>query len=104
MGETVVLVTVVAAREADPRKDFFPMTVDYQERAYAAGLIPHGFFRREGRPSENETLICRLIDRPVRPLLPPKAWPNEVQIIVTVMSHHPDVDADIISCLPRRRR
>ncbi|MEK6551153.1 MAG: polyribonucleotide nucleotidyltransferase [Pseudomonadota bacterium] len=98
MGETVVLATVVAAREADPRKDFFPMTVDYQERAYAAGRIPHGFFRREGRPSENEILICRLIDRPVRPLFP-EGFTNEVQIIVTVMSHHPDVDADIISLL-----
>ncbi len=98
MGDTVVLATVVAKREADPGKDFFPMTVDYQERTYAAGRIPHGFFRREGRPSENEILISRLIDRPVRPLFP-EGFTNEVQIIVTVMSHHPDVDADIISLL-----
>ncbi|OGI39599.1 MAG: polyribonucleotide nucleotidyltransferase [Candidatus Muproteobacteria bacterium RBG_16_62_13] len=98
MGDTVVLATVVAEREADPGKDFFPMTVDYQERTYASGRIPHGFFRREGRPSENEILISRLIDRPVRPLFP-EGFTNEVQIIVTVMSYHPDVDADIISLL-----
>jgi len=98
MGDTVVLATVVAAREADPKKDFFPLTVDYQERAYAAGRVPGGFFRREGRPSENEILTSRLIDRPVRPLFP-EGFTNEVQVIVTVMSHHPDVEADIISML-----
>jgi len=98
MGDAVVLATVVAAREADPRKDFFPLTVDYQERTYAAGKIPGGFFRREGRPSENEILTSRLIDRPVRPLFP-EGFTNEVQVIVTVMSHHPDVNPDIISML-----
>ena len=85
LGETVVLVTCVANREADPERDFFPLTVDYQERTYAAGKIPGGFFRREGRPSEKEILTSRLIDRPLRPLFP-KGFRNEVQIIATVMS------------------
>ncbi len=98
MGDTVVLVTVVAAKEAKPGQDFFPLTVDYQERTYAAGRIPGGFFRREGRPSEKEILTCRLIDRPVRPLFP-EGFTNEVQIIATVMSVDPDIDPDIVAMI-----
>ena len=94
MGETIVLVACVASKEARPDQGFFPLTVDYQEKTYAAGKIPGGFFRREGRPSEKEVLTSRLIDRPVRPLFP-KGFKNEVQIIATVMSLDPDVDADI---------
>jgi len=98
MDDTVVMVTVVGAKSARPGQDFFPLTVDYQEKVYAAGKIPGGFFRREGRPSEKEILICRLIDRPVRPLFP-KGYINEVQIICTVMSINPDVDPDIVAML-----
>jgi len=94
MADTVVLVTLVARKEADPGRDFFPMTVDYQERTYAAGKIPGGFFKREGRPNEKETLTCRLIDRPLRPLFP-EGFTHETQIIATVMSVNPEVDADI---------
>lgn len=94
MADTVVLVTAVARKDAAEGRDFFPLTVNYQERSYAAGRIPGGFFRREGRPSEKETLTCRLIDRPIRPLFP-DGFNNEVQIIATVMSLNPDVDADI---------
>ena len=94
LDETVVLVTCVASRDADPERDFFPLTVDYQERTYAAGKIPGGFFRREGRPTEKEILTSRLIDRPLRPLFP-KGFRNEVQIIATVMSLDPQVDPDI---------
>ena len=94
LGETVVLVTCVASRDADPNKDFFPLTVDYQERTYAAGKIPGGFFKREGRPSEKEILTSRLIDRPLRPLFP-AGFKNEVQIVATVMSLDPEVDPDI---------
>ncbi len=94
MGDTVVLATVVGRKTADPGRDFFPLTVDYQERTYAAGKIPGGFFKREGRPTEKETLTCRLIDRPCRPLFP-KGFKNEVQIICTVMSLDPTVDPDI---------
>jgi polyribonucleotide nucleotidyltransferase len=94
LGDTMVLVTCVASRDADPKRDFFPLTVDYQERTYAAGRIPGGFFRREGRPSEKEILTCRLIDRPLRPLFP-KGFRNEVQIIATVLSLDPEVDPDI---------
>ena len=94
MGDTVVLVTAVVQPEADPGKPFFPLTVNYQERTYAAGRIPGGFFKREGRPSEKETLTCRLIDRPIRPLFP-KGFLNEVQIIPTVLSMNPDVDPDV---------
>ena len=94
MGDTVVLVTCVASKEARPDQGFFPLTVDYMEKTYAAGKIPGGFFRREGRPSEKEVLTCRLIDRPVRPLFP-KHFKNEVQIIATVMSLDPQVDPDI---------
>jgi len=91
---TVVLATVVAKREAKPGQDFFPLTVDYIEKTYAAGKIPGSFFKREGRPSELETLTSRLIDRPVRPLFP-EGFFNEVQIVVHVMSLNPEVDADI---------
>ena len=94
MGDTVVLVTCVASMESDLERDFFPLTVDYQERTYAAGKIPGGFFKREGRPSEKETLTSRLIDRPLRPLFP-RDFRNEVQIIATVMSLDPDIDPDI---------
>jgi len=92
--DTVVLVTVVAATDAKPGQDFFPLTVDYQERTYAAGRIPGGFFKREGRPSEKEILTCRLIDRPLRPLFP-EGFYNEVQIIATVLSSNNEIDADI---------
>jgi polyribonucleotide nucleotidyltransferase len=94
MDDTAVLVTVVGRKEADPGRDFFPLTVNYQERTYAAGKIPGGFFKREGRPSEKETLTCRLIDRPLRPLFP-KGFKNEVQIIASVVSLNKEVDPDI---------
>ncbi|TDJ10919.1 MAG: polyribonucleotide nucleotidyltransferase [Gammaproteobacteria bacterium] len=94
MGETQVLVTAVGRKAADPGRDFFPLTVNYQEKTYAAGKIPGGFFKREGRPGEKEVLVCRLIDRPIRPLFP-KGFKNEVQVIATVMSLNPDVDPDI---------
>lgn len=94
MEETVVLVTVVGAKSAKPGQDFFPLTVDYQEKVYAAGRIPGGFFKREGRPSEKETLTSRLIDRPIRPLFPDGFY-NEVQVVATVMSLNPEIDADI---------
>ena len=94
MGDTVVFVTAVAAKESEPNRDFFPMTVNYQERTYAAGKIPGGFFRREGRASEAETLTCRLIDRPIRPLFP-KAFTNELQIVATVVSVSEDIDPEI---------
>jgi polyribonucleotide nucleotidyltransferase len=94
MGDTVVLVTTVARKEADPGRDFFPLTVNYQERTYSAGKIPGGFFKREGRPTEKETLTSRLIDRPLRPLFP-KGFTNEVQVIATVISLDPEVDPDI---------
>ena len=98
MGDSVVLVTCVARKEARAGQDFFPLTVDYQEKTYAAGKIPGGFFKREGRPSEKETLTCRLIDRPVRPLFP-KGFRNEVQVIATVLSLDPAVDPDILSII-----
>ena len=98
MGDTVVFVTAVGLKRGSEGRDFFPLTVDYQERTYAAGTIPGGFFRREGRPSENETLLCRLIDRPIRPLFP-KGFTNEVQIIATVMSTDPEIDPDIPALL-----
>ncbi len=93
-GDTVVLVTVVGKHDVKAGQDFFPLTVDYQEKTYAAGKIPGGFFKREGRPSEKETLTSRLIDRPLRPLFP-EAFYNEVQIIATVMSSDNEIDADI---------
>ncbi len=95
-GETSVLATVVADRDADPTKDFFPLTVNYQEKAYAAGKIPGGYFKREGRPSERETLVSRLIDRPIRPLFAP-GFKNETQVIVTVLSHDMENDPDIVA-------
>ncbi|MGD8378159.1 MAG: polyribonucleotide nucleotidyltransferase [Gammaproteobacteria bacterium] len=94
MDDTVVLVTAVGQRKADPGRGFFPLTVNYQEKTYAAGRIPGGFFKREGRPSEKETLTSRLIDRPIRPLFP-KGFLNEVQVIATVISVNPEVDPDI---------
>ena len=98
MDETVVLATVVAASEPRPGQGFFPLTVDYVEKTYAAGKIPGGFFKREGRPSEKETLTCRLIDRPIRPLFPDGFY-NEVQVVATVLSLNPDVDSDIPAML-----
>ncbi len=94
MGDTQVLVTAVGMPTAQPGRDFFPLTINYQERAYAAGKIPGGFFKREGRPSEKETLTSRLIDRPIRPLFP-KGFRNEVQVIATVVSLDPEIDPDI---------
>ncbi len=94
MDDTVVLVSAVAAKSAREGQDFFPLTVDYQEKFYAGGRIPGGFFKREGRPTEKETLISRLIDRPIRPLFP-EDYKNEVQIIATVMSMNPEIDGDI---------
>ena len=98
MGETVVLCTVVGLKSIRPGIDFFPLTVNYQEKTYAAGKIPGGFFRREGRPSEKETLTSRLIDRPIRPLFP-KGFRNEIEIICTVMSADKDMDPDIPSLI-----
>ena len=98
MEDTVVLATVVGALNAKPGQDFFPLTVDYQERTYAAGRIPGGFFKREGRPSEKEILTSRLIDRPLRPLFP-DAFYNEVQVVCTVMSCNPEIDPDIPAML-----
>ena len=95
LGETVVLVTVVAARGPSGR-DFFPLTVDYEERTYAAGRIPGGFFKREGRPAEKAILTARLIDRPIRPLFP-EGFNNEIQVIATVMSVDPEIDPDIVA-------
>ncbi len=94
MGETQVLATVVGDKKPMEGRDFFPMTVDYQEKSYAAGQIPGNFFRREGRPSEAETLLCRLIDRPLRPLFP-KGFTHEVQVILTVISFDPQINPDI---------
>ena len=98
IDDTVVLATVVAKKDAKPGQDFFPLTVDYLEKTYAAGKIPGGFFKREGRPSEKEILTCRLIDRPIRPLFPDGFY-NEVQVVATVMSCNPEVDPDIVSML-----
>ncbi|GAA6183244.1 MULTISPECIES: polyribonucleotide nucleotidyltransferase [Alteromonadaceae] len=98
MDDTSVLVSVVGKKDAKAGQDFFPLTVNYQEKAYAAGKIPGGFFKREGRPSESETLIARLIDRPIRPLFP-DGFMNEVQIIITVVSANPEIPTDIISLI-----
>src|SRR4051812_26543097 len=95
-GETVVLATVVSAHQPKPGQDFFPLTVNYQEKTYAAGKIPGGFFKREGRPSENETLVSRLIDRPIRPLFP-EGFRNEVQVIATVLSHDLENEPDVVA-------
>jgi polyribonucleotide nucleotidyltransferase len=96
LGETTVLATVVYARSAKPGQDFFPLTVNYQEKTFAAGKIPGGYFKREGRPSEKETLVSRLIDRPIRPLFV-KGFKNEVQVVITVLSHDLENDPDILS-------
>ena len=98
MGDTVVLVTAVGRKGVSGERDFFPLTVNYQEKTFAAGKIPGGFFKREGRPSEKETLTSRLIDRPIRPLFP-KAYRNEVQVIATVLSLDPEINADIPSLI-----
>src|SRR6187401_467048 len=98
LDDTVVLVTVVARQEAKAGQDFFPLTVDYQEKTYAAGKIPGGFFKREGRPSEKETLTSRLIDRPIRPLFV-DGFKHETQVVATVISLNPDVDSDIPAML-----
>lgn len=98
MGDTTVLVTVVGVPGDATEQDFFPLTVNYQERAYAGGRIPGGFFKREGKPTERETLISRLIDRPIRPLFP-EGFKNEVQVIATVLSAEADIESDILSML-----
>src|ERR1700739_4382398 len=94
MAQTVVMVTVVAKKEPKEGQDFFPLTVDYMERTYAGGRIPGGFFKREGRPTEAETLTSRLIDRPLRPLFP-EGFFNEIQVVATVLSLNPEIDGDI---------
>ncbi|HUX73852.1 MAG TPA: polyribonucleotide nucleotidyltransferase [Steroidobacteraceae bacterium] len=98
MSETVVLVTAVGLKKANPARDFFPLTVNYQEKTYAAGRIPGGFFKREGRPTEKETLTSRLIDRPIRPLFP-EGFKNEVQVVASVLSVNSEVDPDVASLL-----
>ena len=98
MDDTVVLATVVAKDDIKPGQDFFPLTVDYIEKSYAAGRIPGSFFKREGRPSEKETLTSRLIDRPIRPLFP-DGYFNEVQVIIHVLSVNPEIDPDIPSMI-----
>ena len=98
MDDTVVLVTAVVMKEGDPGRDFFPLTINYQEKTFAAGKIPGGFFKREGRPAEKETLTSRLIDRPLRPLFP-KGFRNEAQVIPTVMSINPEVNPDILAMI-----
>ena len=95
-GETSVLATVVSAKSAKPGVDFFPLTVNYQEKAFAAGRIPGGYFKREGRPSEKETLVSRLIDRPIRPLFP-DGYRNETQVVITVLSHDLETDPDVLA-------
>src|ERR687883_827396 len=97
-GETTVLCTAVAMKSAKPGQDFFPLTVNYQEKSFAAGKIPGGFFKREGRPSEKETLVSRLIDRPLRPLFAP-GFVNETQVVCTVLSHDLENDPDIVSMI-----
>src|SRR6201991_4326284 len=95
-GDTIVLCTAVGVKTAKPGQDFFPLTVNYQEKAFAAGKIPGGFFKREGRPSENETLVSRLIDRPIRPLFP-EGYLCDTQVIATVLSHDLENDPDIVA-------
>ena len=94
IADTVVMVAVVGQKEARPGQSFFPLTVNYQEKFYAAGRIPGGFFKREGRPTEKETLTCRLIDRPIRPLFP-KGFLNDVQVTANLISSNPEVEGDI---------
>ena len=98
LGETTVLCTAVAASSPKPGQDFFPLTVNYQEKTFAAGKIPGGFFKREGRPSEKETLVSRLIDRPIRPLFP-EGFKCDTQVITTVLSFDLENDADIIAMI-----
>ena len=98
IGDTSVFVSVVGKKEPKPGQDFFPLTINYQEKAYAGGKIPGGFFKREGRPSEEETLIARLIDRPLRPLFP-ESFKNEVQVVCTVMSVNPEIQPDLVAML-----
>ena len=95
-GQTTVLCTVVAEKEAREGADFFPLTVNYEEKAFANGKIPGGFFKREGRPGEKETLVCRLIDRPIRPLFA-DGFKNETQVICTVLSHDMQNDPDMVA-------
>ena len=97
-GETVVLATAVGAKKVNPDIDYFPLSVNYQEKYYAAGKIPGGYFKREARPTESETLISRLIDRPIRPLFP-EAFRNEVQVLPTVISYDKENEADILSII-----
>src|SRR3954453_5162826 len=97
-GDTIVLCTAVGVKTAKPGQDFFPLTVNYQEKAFAAGRIPGGFFKREGRPSEAEVLKSRLIDRPIRPLFP-EGFRNEVQVVATVLSHDIENDPDIVAMI-----
>ncbi len=97
-GDTIVLCTAVGVRATKPGQDFFPLTVNYQEKAFAAGKIPGGFFKREGRPSEKETLVSRLIDRPIRPLFP-HGFRNEVQVVATVLSHDLENDPDVVAMI-----
>src|SRR5579859_4182687 len=97
-GETIVLATVVAAKTPREGVDFLPLTVDYQEKTYAAGRIPGGYFKREGRPTERETLISRLIDRPIRPLFVP-GYRNETQVVVTVLSHDLENEPDVVAMI-----
>src|SRR3954466_5259348 len=96
LGETIVLVAAVAASNAKPGQEFFPLTVDYREKAAAAGKFPGGYFKREGRPTEKEILTCRLIDRPIRPLFP-KGWYNEVQVQILVLSADGENDPDMLA-------
>src|SRR6201993_1311756 len=97
-GETIVLCTAVGVKTSKPGQDFFPLTVNYQEKAFAAGKIPGGFFKREGRPSEKEVLTSRLIDRPIRPLFHP-SYRCETQVIATVLSHDLENDPDIVAMI-----
>ena len=98
LGETVVLATATAARSVKPGQDFFPLTVNYQEKTFAAGKIPGGFFKRGGRPTEKETLTSRLIDRPIRPLFP-ASFKNETQVIATVLAHDGETDPDMVAMI-----
>ena len=97
-GETVVIATVVGAKKVNPEMDYFPLSVNYQEKYYAAGKIPGGYFKREARPTESETLISRLIDRPIRPLFP-EDFRNEVQVLPTVLSYDNENEADVLSII-----
>src|SRR5881394_1025909 len=98
LGETIVLIAAVAAANAKPGQEFFPLTVDYREKASAAGKFPGGYFKREGRPSEKEILTCRLTDRPIRPLFP-KGWYNEVQVQTILLSADQENDSDVLSII-----